>query len=290
MAVALVTGGNQGLGLALVRGLCHTLGPGGTVYLGARDRARGEEALAQLRREGLSPRLRIVDVRSSDAVEALADTIGSEHGGVDIVVSNAAARRTPDLPDADQVRQFVDTNNYGAHRMIRAFGPLLRDDARFIVVASAFGSLHYLPAAVRGAFAEDTTSLDELERTLDGWVRLVEAGEARRAGWPDSINEVSKVAQVAAVRSIARDCASEWHPRGTLMNAACPGLIDTAASRPWFADMSRAQSPDEAAVDVLWLATLPSGTRSPYGELVQHRDVIPFDADEWELKYGTSRE
>ena len=55
-----------------------------------------------------------------------------------------------------------------------------------------------------------------------------------------------------------------------------PRLVDTDASRPWFEDMSGALSPDEAAADVLWLATLPTGTREPYGELVQYRKVLPF--------------
>ncbi|WP_269811737.1 hypothetical protein [Nocardia acididurans] len=40
--------------------------------------------------------------------------------------------------------------------------------------------------------------------------------------------------------------------------------------------MSEALSPDAAAEDVLWLATLPTGTTAPQGELVQHRTVIPF--------------
>ena len=40
--------------------------------------------------------------------------------------------------------------------------------------------------------------------------------------------------------------------------------------------MSGALSPDEAAADVLWLAMLPIGVREPYGELVQHRNVLPF--------------
>jgi carbonyl reductase 1 len=46
--VAIVTGADQGLGLALVRGLCCTLGTGGVVYLTARDRKRGEQAVADL--------------------------------------------------------------------------------------------------------------------------------------------------------------------------------------------------------------------------------------------------
>jgi carbonyl reductase 1 len=64
--------------------------------------------------------------------------------------------------------------------------------------------------------------------------------------------------------------------RDILVNAACPGLVDTDASRPWFDDMSRARSPEEAATDVIWLATLPAGTREPYGELVQYRTLLPF--------------
>jgi len=40
--------------------------------------------------------------------------------------------------------------------------------------------------------------------------------------------------------------------------------------------MAEAQSPDEAAEDVIWLATLPKGTPAPYGELVQHKQVLPF--------------
>jgi len=49
-------------------------------------------------------------------------------------------------------------------------------------------------------------------------------------------------------------------------------LIDTDASRPWFSDMS----PDQAAVDVLWLATPPAATTEPYGQLVRHRATLPF--------------
>ena len=39
-----------------------------------------------------------------------------------------------------------------------------------------------------------------------------------------------------------------------------------------------AQSPDAAAVDVAWLATRPAGVTEPYGELVQHRVVLGYDA------------
>jgi carbonyl reductase 1 len=274
--VALVTGANQGLGLSLVRGLCRQLAENGTVYLAARDEGRGRQAIGQLNAEGLAAVLQPLDVRDEGQVRAAAETVRERHGGVDIVISNAAARRSPDRSDAEDARAFVDTNNHGTHRMIRAFGPLLRDGGRFVVVASSFGSLRFLNAQLHDRFDTDRMSLEDLEAVMDDYASLVEAGAAAQAGWPSSINIPSKIGQVAAARIMARTYRDEARRRGLLINAACPGLIDTDASRPWFADMSQAQSPDQAATDVLWLATLPTGTAQPYGELVQHRVVLPW--------------
>jgi carbonyl reductase 1 len=272
--VAIVTGGNQGLGLALVRGLCRELGEDGVVYLAARDRGRGEQAVRDLEGEGLSPRLELLDVRDDASVRQCAERLAERHGGVDIVISNAAARISPGVPNAEQVRDFVDTNNHGAHRMIEAFGPLLRDGARFVVVASSFGTLASLDPRLHSRFDTEHMSLDDVAEVMDAYVEAVESGRDAEEGWPDWINPPSKVGQVAAVRVMARDMKATG--RDILINAACPGLVDTDASRPWFDDMSEALSPDQAAVDVLWLALLPAGTRGPYGELVQYRKVLPF--------------
>lgn len=274
--VALVTGANQGLGFALIEALCQALGPDAAVYLTARDAGRGEEAVRRLRERGLSPLFHRLDVTDDASVSALAETVGSRHGGVDIVISNAAARMVRDRPLSEQVAQFIATNNHGTCRMIRACGPLLRDDARFLVVASSFGSLRRLPPELHESFDVATKSLEDIERLMDDYVRLVEAGEAEARGWPDWINIPSKVAQVAAMKIMARDRREEARRRGILIDAVCPGLVDTDASRPWFADMSQAQSPAQAAVDVVWLATLPAGTKEPYGELVRHREVLPW--------------
>jgi NAD(P)-dependent dehydrogenase (short-subunit alcohol dehydrogenase family) len=107
--------------------LCRRLGEDGVVYLGARDPQRGAAAVDMLHDEGLAPRLHVVDVRDTSAVQAFAAALRDEHGGVDIVLSNAAARRTPDRPESEQIGTFVDTNNHGARRMIDAFGPILND-------------------------------------------------------------------------------------------------------------------------------------------------------------------
>jgi carbonyl reductase 1 len=274
--VAIVTGANQGLGLALVRGLCQKLGNGGVVYLTARDRQRGEAAIQQLQAEGLSPHFHLLDVSDDKSVASLADEIEERHQGIDIMISNAAARISPDVPSAQQVASFINTNNHGTYRMIKAFMPLLNEGARFLIVASAFGSLRYLPGHLNHKFDVSRLTLKEVEAVMAEYVGLVESGEAEQQGWPDWINIPSKIGQVAAMKVMARMMKEEAERRDILINAACPGLVDTDASRPWFDDMSSAQSPTQAAIDVLWLATLPLGTKEPYGELIQHREIIPF--------------
>jgi carbonyl reductase 1 len=276
--VAIVTGANQGLGLALVRALCRTLDDDAIVYLTARDPERGRAAVEALGREGLRPRFERLDVTDPALLTNVADRMRAEHGGVDIVISNAAARIVKGEPQERQARELVVTNNLGTNRMLEAFVPLLRDGGRFVVISSSFGRLSELPEVVRSRLDPRRHTVRELEATLETYVEDVEEGRADALGWPEWINIPSKVGQVAVLRRVANDMREEAERRDLLLNAACPGLLDTSASRGWFSDMSKAQTPDAGAVDVVWLATLPRGARQPYGELVRHRTVLPFDA------------
>ncbi|HTN85138.1 MAG TPA: SDR family NAD(P)-dependent oxidoreductase [Sorangium sp.] len=274
--IALVTGANQGLGYAMVARLCQDLPPGSTVYLGARDPERGEAAVARLREQGLQPALARLDVTDDASVQAVAETVARRHGGIDIVLSNAAARMVKELPQAAQVRTLIDTNNHGTYRMIRAFGPLLRDGGRFFVVASSFGSLTRLDPRLHHLFDPATRSLEDIERVMDEYVELVERGEAEAHHWPAWINIPSKIAQVASMKVVARQRQAEAAQRGLIIAALCPGLVDTDASRPWFDDMSSAQSPADAAKNVLWICTQPVESPQVYGELVRHRQIVPW--------------
>ena len=171
--VALVSGSNQGLGFALVESLCKNLGPDSSVHLTARNATRGEEAVRKLRDRGLSPILHMLDVTAGASIGALADTIRTRHGGVDIVISNAAARISPDLSQAEQVALFVNTNNHGTFRMIRAFGRMLRENARFLVVASGFGSLRNLSPSLHEKFDVTTRSLEDIERGITVMIKCI---------------------------------------------------------------------------------------------------------------------
>ena len=274
--IAIVTGANQGLGFALAEGLAQRLAPEDVVYLTGRRPDRVRAAAARVDRARARVRGELLDVRDGAAVSAFAGAIAARHGGADIVVSNAAARLTPGTPWTRLVGPFVDTNNLGATRMLRAFAPILRPGGRLLVVASDFGSLRRLPAQLHERFDTDAMGLDEIDATMLAWRDAVVADRAAAEGWPEWINVPSKVGQVAAVRVLARDRRAADAPHGTLLAAICPGLIATEASRPWFEDMRQAQTPAEAAVAPLRLALGRAADPSFYGELVQFGRVVPW--------------
>jgi carbonyl reductase 1 len=218
---------------------------------------------------------RVLDVRDPSAIEALAADLGE----VDIVFSNATARMGPDDDPADLVDAVAETNNLATTRVLRSFAPRLRAGGRLIVVASALGTLDKLDARVRPRFAAAESTLDAVDDLVAEWRAAVLSGRAAELGYGTWLNIPSKVAQVAAVRALAHQRRRTDVPRGTLIAALCPGLIDTDSSRPWFQDMSAAQAPAEAAawpVELALGATPADAVASYHGELVQFGTVVPW--------------
>ena len=272
--IALVTGANQGLGRALVEGLAARMGPADRVLLTGRDPDRVRAAAAAVPPGGARVEGRVLDVRDPDAIAALA----AELGGIDILFSNATARMSPGDDPADQVDAVAETNNLATTAVLRAFGPRLRPGGRLIVVASALGTLDKLDERVRPRFAAAAEgSPDAVDALVGQWRSAVHAGRAEQEGFGGWLNIPSKVAQVAAVRAVARPRRDADLATGRLVAALCPGLIDTDASRSWFADMSAAQTPAEAAA---WPVELALGTTFDpafHGELVQFGRVVPWE-------------
>jgi NAD(P)-dependent dehydrogenase (short-subunit alcohol dehydrogenase family) len=273
---ALVTGANQGLGRALVEALAAGMAPEDRILLTGRDPGRVDAATASVvdgpavaRVEG-----RVLNVRDGQAIADLA----AELGEVDIVFSNASSRMSPDSDPVDEVDAVAETNDLAAIRILRAFAPRLRPGGRLIVVASALGTLDKLDERVRGRFAAAATEdLDAVEALVADWRQAVHGGRAEAEGYGSWLNIPSKVAQVAAVRAHASQRRAADLAENKLLMALCPGLIDTDASRPWFEDMSQAQTPAQAARWPSELALSPTFDPSFYGELVQFGKVIPWE-------------
>ena len=273
---ALVTGANQGLGLALVEALSAKLEPTDTVYLAARSEERGRTAVEALGETQAKTHFVQLDVTKPASISALAELLKANHGGVDIVASNAAARISKDTAQSEQVRGFVATNNHGSRALFGALEPLLLPHARYVMVASSFGQLHNLPPQLHPYFDTDKLSLDDIEAAMDHYVTATETGRAAEEGWPDWINIPSKIGQVATARIAARDVARIRPEDGIMINAVCPGLMDTAASRPWFDDMSGALTPEQAASPIIDMLLSPPDKRHPTGQLLQHGKMLPW--------------
>ncbi|MFJ8978506.1 SDR family NAD(P)-dependent oxidoreductase [Streptomyces sp. NPDC102282] len=138
MTTTLITGANKGLGYETARRLIEA---GHTVYAGARDARRGEEAAARL-----GARFVQLDVTDEESVEAAAAFVRKDAGGLDVLVNNAGivGVRKPvgEVTGAD-MRSTFETNVFGAVRVTRAFLPLLEAGKEPVVVnvSSGLGSL-----------------------------------------------------------------------------------------------------------------------------------------------------
>ena len=274
---ALITGANQGLGRALAEGLAAGMAPHDRVLLTGRDPGRVATAAAAVSAGRAIARVegRVLDVRDGEAITALA----AELGEVDIVFSNATSRMSPQADPADEVDAVADTSNLATTRMLRAFAPRLRRGGRLIVVASALGTLDKLDGRVAGRFARAANeNLDAVDALVGNWRQAVHDGQAEDEGYGTWLNIPSKVAQVAAVRALGGERRAADLAENRLLMALCPGLIDTDASRPWFEDMSAAQTPAEAAAWPVQLALGPTFDPAFYGELVQFGKVLPWES------------
>ncbi|MEU8631939.1 SDR family NAD(P)-dependent oxidoreductase [Amycolatopsis sp. NPDC048633] len=264
--VALVTGATQGLGLALVGGLASRLSTEDTVYLTGRDAGRVAQAVDARPAGGAEVRGEVFDVAEPGAAGRLAALLAERHGGVDVVIGNAVMRVGPDDDMRAIIGAYAEVNNFGTTRLLRAFAPLLRDDGRFLVVASSLGTLHHLAPALHDRF-DGLSSLDEVDKQVAAWRDAVEDGSARAGDWPGFVNIPSKIGQVAAVRALAAQRRDDDLARGILLAAVCPGMINTPTSALWW-DVRDAPSPARAAEAVLDLVFRPVEP-AQYGELVR---------------------
>jgi NAD(P)-dependent dehydrogenase (short-subunit alcohol dehydrogenase family) len=233
--IALVTGANKGIGFAIAQGLGAI---GFTVAVGARDKARGEEAVERLGAAGIEAFGVALDVTSDESVAAAAATIEQTAGRLDVLVNNAGiSGRTdgtvqdPTTLDLDVVRTVLDTNVFGVVRVTNAMLPLLRraTSPRIVNMSSNMGSLTLQTGPVMAAYAPSKSMLNSITVQY-----------ARRLADTDVI-----------------------------VNAACPGYVATD-----FTGFSGSRTPEQGAAIAIRLATLPDD--GPRGGFFDDEGVIPW--------------
>ncbi|XP_051815633.1 carbonyl reductase [NADPH] 1-like [Acanthochromis polyacanthus] len=268
--VAVVTGSNKGIGLAIVRALCKQFQ--GDVYLTSRDVGRGEEAVKSLSSEGLSPKFHQLDINDLSSITAAAAFFKEKYGGVDILINNAAIafKAADKTPFAVQAEVTLKTNFFATRDMLTHFLPLIKAGGRVVNVSSFVGArtLNNCSPALQQRFRSEDITEEELVGLMQRFVAKTKKGERKDDGWPETAYGVSKTGLTTLSMIQARRLSKERPNDGILLNACCPGWVRTD-----MAGDKAPKSPDEGAITPVYLALLPPGTTEPHGKFVSDKEV-----------------
>jgi len=197
---AVVTGANSGLGFGLAKSLA---GAGVDVVMAIRNRAKGEAAIAEIRRELPSAKLTIrqLDLSSLKSVAALGDELAAEGRPIDILINNAGVMTPPQRQETDDGFELqFGANHLGHFALTGRLLPLLR--------------------AAGGARVVTVSSIAAGQRNLD-----FDDANAQHGYKPMRSYGMAKLAQLMfAVELDRRSRRDGW---GLMSNVAHPGLSKT---------------------------------------------------------------
>ncbi|XP_039336348.2 carbonyl reductase [NADPH] 3 isoform X2 [Saimiri boliviensis] len=231
--VAVVTGANKGIGLAIARELCRQFS--GDVVLTARDVARGQAAVQQLQAEGLSPRFHQLDIDDLQSIRALRDFLRKEYGGLNVLVNNAGILRGRVV-------------NISSLQCLRAFENCSED--------------------LQEKFRSETLTEADLVDLMKKFVEDTKNEVHEREGWPNLPYGVSKLGVTVLSRILARHLDEKRKADRILINACCPGRVKTDMNKEF-----GTRTVEEGAETPVYLALLPPDATEPQGQLLRDKVV-----------------
>jgi NAD(P)-dependent dehydrogenase (short-subunit alcohol dehydrogenase family) len=168
--VALVSGGNRGIGLEIVRQLAER---GITTILGSRDEGSGREAAEAISGDVI---VRGLDVSDEKTVGRLASFVEEEFGRLDVLVNNAGitndeGQRGVDA-DLRRVREALETNLFGAWRLCEVAIPFMQSHGygRIVNISTGMAALEDMGGGFPG-YRVSKTGLNALTRILASELR-----------------------------------------------------------------------------------------------------------------------
>src|SRR5919197_5399098 len=181
--VALVTGGNGGIGLGIARGLAQA---GADIVVAARNEAKNAAAVAALEALGIRSLGLKVDVTDRRQVEQMVAKSARRLGGLDILVANAGTnvRRAPHEYSLEEWHHIVDTNLTSVFACCQAAYPEMkrRGGGKILTIGSMTSIFGFdvapIYAATKGAVVQLTRSLAsawasdniQVNSILPGWI------------------------------------------------------------------------------------------------------------------------
>jgi 2-deoxy-D-gluconate 3-dehydrogenase len=189
--VAVVTGGNGGIGLGMARGLAHA---GARVVVAARNEPKSAAAVLDLQTLGSEALFITVDVTDQSSVGHLVEETMRRCGRLDILINNVGTniRKLPQELALGEWREVIDTNLTSAFLCSQSAYPHLKGGGKIIMVgsmlslfgapyASAYGAskggVVQLTKSLAAAWARDNIQVNAV---LPGWVDTELTRKARR--------------------------------------------------------------------------------------------------------------
>ena len=200
--VAVVTGGNGGIGLGMARGLARA---GASVAVVGRDAGKSAGAVAELEALGATAIAVEADLTESAAHPRMAEAAAERLGGIDILVNNAGTniRKRPEDLDEDEWRTVLDTNLTSAFLASKACYPFMKRAGGGKILnngsmMSIFGAPWAAPyAASKGGMVQLTRALAtawavdgiQVNCFLPGWIdtALTRRGRQEVEGLHDKV-------------------------------------------------------------------------------------------------------
>jgi len=191
--VAVVTGGNGGIGFGMARGLARA---GADIAVVGRNQEKSAAAVQTLRDLDIQAQAFQADVTDADAVSELVDTVAAAFGGIDILVNNAGTniRKRPEDLEPHEWHEVMNTNLTSAFLCSRACYPILKragggkilnNGSMLSIFGTPWGPAY---AASKGGVVQLTKSLatawaaDNIQVNcfLPGWIDTDLTRKARR--------------------------------------------------------------------------------------------------------------
>lgn len=165
--VALVTGGNKGIGNELCRQLALK---GFKLILASRDPDRGHEAVQKLKELDLDVSCVEMDVTNQESILKAAVTINEKYGRLDVLINNAGVYLDENekllAMDPFILEKTMATNFFGVYHVIRSFIPLMEKQGfgRIINISSEYGAMSEMSYPGVGAYKLSKFALNGLTR------------------------------------------------------------------------------------------------------------------------------
>jgi NAD(P)-dependent dehydrogenase (short-subunit alcohol dehydrogenase family) len=187
--VALVTGGNRGIGYELVKQLALK---GFKVILTSRDPDTGHEAAQKLQQSNLDVTFVQMDIDNQDSIRKAATTVNERYGRLDVLINNAGVYLDENeklvAMDPSILERTMATNFFGSYYTIRSFMPLMEKQGygRIINVSSEYGEMNEMSYPGVGAYKLSKFALNGLTRMVAAEVNGDIKVNAVDPGWVSS--------------------------------------------------------------------------------------------------------